>query len=82
MEIWKRYIDKCKDQPKLFYGHLNGKLKKRETIDKLKMDGTTYEDPAEMAEVMNNSFHKVSQRKTNSYNHRARKEEGLCRKYS
>ncbi|XP_050714228.1 uncharacterized protein LOC126997279 [Eriocheir sinensis] len=55
----KDIIDKCKDQPKLFYRHVNDKLKNRETINKLKMDGTAYEDPAEMAEVMNNSFHRV-----------------------
>ncbi|XP_050695649.1 uncharacterized protein LOC126985138 [Eriocheir sinensis] len=55
----KDIIDKCKDQPKLFYRRVNGKIKNKETIDKLKMDGATYEDPAEMAEVMNNSFHRV-----------------------
>ena len=32
-------VDKCKDQPKLFYKFINGKLKTREDITKVKVEG-------------------------------------------
>lgn len=44
-------IDKCKDQPKLFYRYVIGKLNHREDISKLKINGKVYEDEIEMAEL-------------------------------
>merc|ERR1712035_231967 len=34
----KDIVEKCKDQPKLFYVYVNGKLKKKKGISKLKRD--------------------------------------------
>ena len=55
----KDIVDKCKDQPKLFYRFINGKLKKKEGISKLEVDDLEYIKAADMAEVMNDSFQKV-----------------------
>ena len=52
-------VKKCKEAPKLFYRYVNGKLKHRDGIDKLKKDGKTYKTPAEMSELMNESFQSV-----------------------
>ena len=41
----KSIVEKCKDQPKLFYKYVNGKLKNRKEIVKLKVDNIIYEDP-------------------------------------
>ena len=41
----KFIIDKCKEEPKLFYRFINEKLKQREGIDKIKLSNTVYEDP-------------------------------------
>lgn len=59
----KDVFDTCKDQTKLFNRHVKSKLKIREKISRLKMDGITYEDPATIVEVMNNSFHRIFTRK-------------------
>ena len=49
-------IDKCIDKPKLFYKHINGRMKHREGITKLKVKETVYEEAQDMAEVMNECF--------------------------
>ena len=52
-------IDRCKDEPKLFYRYVNGKLKHKEGISKLKFEGEVYDDAAEQAEIMNKCFQSV-----------------------
>ena len=55
----KDIMDKCKSDPRLFYSHINGKLKKREGITGLKVEGITYSGEQDMAEVMNKEFQTV-----------------------
>ena len=55
----KDIMDKCKSNPKLFYRHINGKMKKREGITGLRVDGKLYNETNEMAEVMNERFQSV-----------------------
>ncbi len=52
-------VEKCKDEPKLFYKHIKGKMVSKETIDKLEKDGRKYEKEEELCEVMNESFKSV-----------------------
>ena len=52
-------IDKCIDEPKLFYKHINGKMEHREGITKLKVEEAVYEEAQDMAEVMNKRFRSV-----------------------
>ena len=55
----KRIMDKCKSDPKLFYRHVNSKMKKREGISSLKVDGVMYDQEQDMSEVMNRCFQSV-----------------------
>ena len=48
----KNIIEKCKEEPKLFYRFINGKLKTKKGINKLKVDGIIYEDMHSQAEIM------------------------------
>ncbi len=50
-------IDKCINEPKLFFRHTNVKMKKKEGVSRLKVEGKIYEDAQDM--VMNNSFRSV-----------------------
>ena len=52
----KDVVDKCKDEPKLFYGHIRGKMMNREVIEELEKEGITYKTAQEMSEIMNQSF--------------------------
>ena len=52
-------IDKCKEQPKLFYRYVNGKLKNKQEIEKLRQDNTEYIEDMEMAEIMSEHFKAV-----------------------
>ncbi len=52
-------IDMCINEAKLFFRHINGKMKKKEGVSRLKLEGKIYEDAQDMAEVMNNSFRSV-----------------------
>ena len=58
----KRYekdiVDKCKEEPKLFYRFINGK-KNTEIINRFKENNEVYENPKEMSEVPNKNFQKV-----------------------
>ena len=58
-EIWKDIVNKCKEEPKLFYRFINGKIKHKEIITRLKENIEVYEDPIEMSEVLNKNFQKV-----------------------
>ena len=55
----KTIIDKCKDQPKLFYGYVNSKLKNKKGIVKLKVDGKEYEEDLEIATKLSDHFQSV-----------------------
>ena len=55
----KNVIEKCKEEPKLFYRFINGKLKSKEGISNLKVDGVIYEDAYSQAEIFNKSFQSV-----------------------
>ena len=55
----KRIMDKCKSDPKMFYRHVNFKMKKREGISSLEVEGVVYDKAGEMSEVMNKCFQKV-----------------------
>ena len=55
----KDIIDRCKNEPKLFYRFVNGKLKRKTGLDKLRVDGVIYEDPKAVADVKNRSFNEV-----------------------
>ena len=52
-------MEKCKDEPRLFYRFVNGKLKNKKEISKLKVDGEFLEDEKLMAEELNKYFQKV-----------------------
>jgi len=62
----KNIVEKCKDEPKLFffYRYVNGKMKTKEGINRLKVDGVVYEDALPQAEVMNKCFQSVFTRES------------------
>ena len=62
----KDIVNKCKEHPKLFYRYVNGKLKNKGQISKLRINEEIYKDAEEMTEVMNNCFHSVFKRVTSS----------------
>ena len=55
----KDVVKKCGDEPKLFYKYVNGKMKCKETIDKIIKGGKTYQTAEELSEIMNDSFKSV-----------------------
>uniref|UniRef100_A0A0P4VWZ9 Reverse transcriptase domain-containing protein n=1 Tax=Scylla olivacea TaxID=85551 RepID=A0A0P4VWZ9_SCYOL len=57
-------VGKCKEEPRLFYRYINGKMKHREGISKLKREGRIYETTGEMHELMNESFQSVFTKET------------------
>ena len=48
----KNIVNKCEKEPKLFYKFINGKMKIKDRLTKLKVEENTYEDEASMCEVM------------------------------
>ena len=52
-QIWKRHCGKYKAQPKLFYKFINGKIKSKETIERMKGEHGIIEDPKCMVELLN-----------------------------
>ena len=55
----KDIVNKCKEEPKLFYRYINGKIKQKERITRLKENNETVEDPKEMSEILNKNFQNV-----------------------
>ena len=55
----KNIIDKCKEQPKLFYRYINGKMTHKHEIEKLKWNNEEYNEDLQMAEIMNEHFQGV-----------------------
>ena len=70
-------MNKCKDNPKLFYRYVNGKLKNKGKISNVKINNEVVE---EIAEVMNNCFQSVFTRESDFQCQRAMgtNEIGLC----
>ena len=60
----KNIVDKCKDQPKLFYKFINKKLKNRDEIQKVKVNGETFDGTKEIVEEMNKCFQTVFTRES------------------
>ena len=52
-------MDNCEEEPKLFYKYINGKITNKETIDKVRKEGRTYQTAEEISEIMNESFKTV-----------------------
>ena len=52
-------VEKCENEPTLFYKYINGKMKSKETIDKIIKGGKTCQTTEELSEIMNESFKSV-----------------------
>ncbi len=63
----KDIIEKCKDEPKLFYRFINGKTRIKEKVEKLRDGDKIIEDPKEMCELLNEKYQHVFM-KQNSVN--------------
>ena len=68
----KDIIDKCKDQPKLFYRYVNRKLKSKHTIEKLCQNYVKYTEDLKMAEIMNEHSQEFSPEKVSGMERRNR----------
>lgn len=55
----KDIVEKCKEEPKLFYKIINGKIKPKEKIERLKDGNMITEDPKDMTELLNKRFQQV-----------------------
>ena len=55
----KDIIDKCKTEPKLFYGFINRKIKLKGKIVKIKDREQIFDDPKDMTKVLNKRFQAV-----------------------
>ena len=55
----KDVVEKCGNEPKLFYKYINGKMKCTETIDKIVKGERTYQTAEGLNEDMNESFKTV-----------------------
>ena len=60
----KDIVEKCKDEPKLFYRFINGKIKQKDKVERLKDGSETYEDPKDMSEILNKNFQQVFTKET------------------
>ena len=49
----------CKDEPKLYYIFVIGKIKHNESIIRLQENKEVYENPKQMSEVLHKNFQKV-----------------------
>ena len=55
----KNVVGKVETDPKLFYRYVNGKMKIKDKIIRLRKGDETYDDVESICEVMNNSLHSV-----------------------
>ena len=55
----KDVVEKCGNEPKLFYKYINGKMKCKETIDKMVKGEKSYQTAEELSEFINESFKSV-----------------------
>ena len=42
-------VSKCKEEPKMYYIFINGKLNRKETVVRLKLGGVIYEKDKDLA---------------------------------
>ena len=54
----RKIIEKCKNESKVFYRYINEKIKNREGVDKLKVEGIVYKDALQQAEVLTDCIYK------------------------
>ena len=52
-------LEKCENEPKLFYKYINGKVKCTETIGKIGKGEKTCQTAEQLCEIMNESFKSV-----------------------
>ena len=57
-------VTKSKDQPKLLYRYINGRLKQQEGVQRLNVNGEVHADEVVMAEIMNEYFQGVFTRES------------------
>ncbi len=57
-------IKKCKEEPTMFYKFINGKLKTKEEISKVKVEGIIYEGAYSQMEIINKSCQLVFTRES------------------
>ncbi len=60
----KYIVDKCINEPKLFYRFINGKMKQKVGISRLKVEDEVYEDDDSICEIMNQKFQEVFTRES------------------
>ena len=61
----KNIVENCKAQPKLFYRFINGKLKTKDDIVRIKNEGEVIENPEAVAEAFNKQFQSVFTKEQN-----------------
>lgn len=55
----KDIVDNCKNEPKMFYRFINGKMKQKVGVSRVKDEGSVYEEDEDICEVMNKKFQEV-----------------------
>ena len=58
-EYERRIVEKCDKDPKMFYKFVNGKLNKKESVEKVRLGDEIIENVKDIAEILNRSFCKV-----------------------
>ena len=58
-EYERKIVENCESEPKLFYKFINGKLNRKEVIEKVKVGEEIYEEVSDIVEILNNNFCKV-----------------------
>ena len=58
-EYEQRVVENCDNDPKIFYKFINGKLNKKESVEKVKVGDVIYENATDIVEILNNTFCKV-----------------------
>ncbi|WP_435336435.1 hypothetical protein, partial [Klebsiella pneumoniae] len=55
----KKNVSKCKNEPKLFYRYVNGKMRNKDCIIRLREGNVIYDKVEDMCEIMNNRLQTV-----------------------
>ena len=63
-EYEERIVENCESNPKMFYKFINGKLNKKEVIEKVKVGEDICEDMKNIVEILNENFCKVFTKET------------------
>ena len=70
----KDLVEKCKEEPKLFYRFINKKMKHKESITKLRENGEIFEESKDLCEILNKNFQSVFTNETEYQQHRDERE--------